>query len=63
MTDFTANMVLKPVSAIVSHQYRINDQRMLRIAEGFAVRVPAGFQVAGLLCIKGLVVAEKKGAL
>jgi hypothetical protein len=51
---------LKPSAAIVSHQYRINEGRSTRIAEGYAMRVPFGFQVAGLLVVAGLVIVEKR---
>ena len=55
--------VFRPSNAIVSHQYRINAQRITRIAEGYAMRVPFGFQVAGLLSVQGLVIFEKSGVL
>lgn len=51
----------RPSAAIVSHQYRINEQRVTRIAEGYAMRVPFGFQVAGLLSVQGVVIVEKLG--
>lgn len=53
----------RPAAAIVAHQYRINAGRVTRIAEGYAMRVPFGFQVAGLLAVQGLVIVEKMGAL
>lgn len=51
----------KPSAAIVSHQYRINAQRVTRIAEGYAARMVFGVQVAGLLVVAGLAIVDKRG--
>ncbi len=53
----------KAVAAIVSHQYRINARRVMRVAEGFAVRVPFAVQVAGVVEVRGLLIVEKRGVL
>jgi len=53
----------KPAAAIISYQYRINEKRTTTIAECYAMRVPFGFQVAGLLVVRGVVIVEKLGVL
>ena len=63
MPDDNNTPQYRQCNAIVSHQYRINAQRVTRIAEGYAMRVPFGFQVAGLLSVQGLVIVEKMGVL
>lgn len=55
------NEPFKTAAAIISYQYRVNAQRVTRIAEGYAMRVPFGFQVAGLLVVAGLVIVDKQG--
>lgn len=52
----------KAAAAIVATQYRINAQRVTRIAEGYTMRVPCGFQVAGLWAVQGIGIVEKRGA-
>lgn len=56
-------MISKPMAAIVSHQYRVNAQRVTRIAEGYVMRLPFGFQVAGVLAVQGVAIFEKRGAM
>lgn len=56
-------MMFKTMAAIVSHQYRVNTNRITRIAEGYAIRLPFGFQVAGVLAVQGVAIFEKRGAL
>lgn len=55
--------VLRQSAAIVAGQYRVNAGRVTRIGEGYMMRVPFGFQVAGLLVVQGVVKVEKSGAL
>lgn len=63
MATGSARPEYRPAAAIVAHQYRINEGRVTRIAEGYAMRVPFGFQVAGLLAVQGVVIVEKLGVV
>lgn len=63
MATSSAPVEYRAAAAIVAGQYRVNAQRVTRIAEGYAMRVPFGFQVAGLLSVQGVAIVEKLGVV
>lgn len=63
MATANAGPEYRAAAAIVSGQYRVNAQRVTRIAEGYSTVVPFGFQVAGLLAVQGVAVVKKMGVI